>query len=105
MPSSSGGTLRGVERVGQLWDRALVRAVLSTVSVIVLVAGVIVYASSRNGVKVADVPGSALAAQPSQAKLYGPKIAMPKEALTVARRFIDGAVLRKDVAAAWAIST
>src|SRR5579871_2940925 len=100
MRSSSGGTLSTVERVGQLWDRAVVRAVLSTISVIVLVAGVIVYASSRNGVKVADVPGSAIAPLPNQAKLYGPKIALPKEALGVAQKFIDDAVLRKDVAGA-----
>ena len=81
------------------------RAVLSTISVIVLVAGVIVYASSRNSVKVADVPGSALAAPPNALELYGPKIALPKQALDTAKRFIDAAVLRKDVAAAWAIST
>lgn len=105
MPSNSDATLKRVERVGQLWDRALVRAVLSTVSVIVLVAGVIVYASSRNPVKVADVPGSALAAQPNAAKLYGPRIALPKQALDTAKRFINAAVLRKDVGAAWAIST
>jgi hypothetical protein len=94
-----------VERVGELWDRALVRAVLSTISVIVLVAGVIVYAESRNSVKVASTPGSALAAAPQAEKLYGPKIALPTRALDTAKRFIDAAVLRKDVAAAWAIST
>ena len=98
-------TLTRVERVGELWDRALVRAVFSTVSVIVLVAGVIVYASSRNPVKEATTPGSALAAPPNAEKLYGPKIAVPKQALTTARRFIDAAVLREDVAAAWPIST
>jgi hypothetical protein len=94
-----------VERVGQLWDRALVRAVFSTVAVIVLVAGVIVYASSRNSVKVATTPGPAIAPTPSAAKLYGPKIALPNQALATAKRFVDAAVLRKDVAAAWAIST
>jgi hypothetical protein len=94
-----------VERVGELWDRALVRAVFSTVAVIVLVGGVIVYASSRDGVKVADVPGSALAAQPNAEKLYGQKIALPKQVLTTARSFVDAAVLRQDVSAAWAIST
>jgi hypothetical protein len=94
-----------VERVVELWDRGLVRAVLSTVAVIVLVAGVIVYASSRNGVKVADTPGSALAAKPNAEKLYGPTITVPKQALSTAKRFVDAAVLRKDVAAAWAIST
>jgi hypothetical protein len=86
-----------VERVGQLWDRALVRAVFSAIAVIVLVAGVVVYASTRNSVKVADTPNAE--------QLYGPKIAMPKPALTTAKRFIDAAVLRKDVAAAWGIST
>jgi hypothetical protein len=88
-----------------MWDRAVIRSVLVTISVIVLVAGVVVYASSRNGVKVADAPGSALASQPNAEKLYGPKIAVPKRALATAKRFIDAAVLRKDVAAAWAIST
>lgn len=105
MPSNRGATLSRVERVGELWDRSLVRAVFSTIAVIVLVAGVVVYASSRNSVKVANTPGSALAAPPNAAKLYGPKIAMPKQALDTAKRFIDAAVLRKDVAAAWAIST
>lgn len=105
MRSNSGATLNRVERVGQLWDRALVRAVFSTVAVIVLVAGVIVYASTRDSVSVAHVPGSALAATPNAQRLYGPTIATPKRALDTAKRFIDAAVLRKDVSAAWAIST
>ena len=40
--------------MGQLWDRSLVRAVFTTVSVIVLLAGLVVYVSSRDGVRVAD---------------------------------------------------
>lgn len=81
------------------------RAVLSAIAVIVLVAGVVVYASTRNPVKVAATPGPAVAPPANAQKLYGPKIGMPKQALGTARRFVDAAVLRKDVAAAWAIST
>jgi hypothetical protein len=94
-----------VERVGQLWDRSLVRVVFTTVSVIVLLAGLVVYISSRDGVRAATTPGSALAATPSAAKLYGPEIKLPKQALATAQRFIQTAVLRADVAAAWKLTT
>ena len=98
-------TLSRVERVGQLWDRSLIRAVFTTVSVIVLIAGLVVFISSRNGAKVATVPGSALAPTKSAEQLYGPKIKMPESALHTAQRFIQTAVLRNDVAAAWALVT
>ena len=94
-----------MERVGQLWDRSVVRAVFTTVSVIVLIAGLVIFVSSRDGAKVADVPGSALATPPSAEKLYGEKITMPPAALKTAQKFIQTAVLRHDVAAAWALIT
>jgi hypothetical protein len=94
-----------VERVGQLWDRSLVRVVFTTVSVIVLLAGLVVYISSRDGAGVPSSPGSAIAATPSAAKLYGPEIKLPKQALATAQRFIQTAVLRADVAAAWPLTT
>jgi hypothetical protein len=94
-----------VERVGQLWDRSLVRTVFATVAGIVLVAGLVVFINSRNGVRVADVPGSALAPAQNATALYGKPIKMPPEAFATARRFVQTAVLRNDVAAAWNIVT
>jgi len=106
MPSNNrDATLTGVERVGKLWDRSLVRAVFTTISVIVLIAGFVVYVSSRNGVKLADSPGSPLASTPSQTALYGKPIAVPPKAVATARKFIQTAVLRTDVAAAWPLVT
>src|SRR6185312_7438006 len=75
-----------------MWDRSLVRAVFTTVSVIVLIAGLVVYGSSRDGAKVAE-------------QLYGPEIAAPKSALRTAQKFIQTAVQRNDVGAAWALVT
>lgn len=88
-----------------MWDRSLVRAVFTTVSVIVLVAGLVVFVSSRDGARVADVPGSALAQTKTPEQLYGPEIAIPKSALRIAQKFIQTAVLRNDVGAAWALVT
>jgi hypothetical protein len=94
-----------VERVGHLWDRSPVRAVFTTVAVIVLIAGLVVFISSRNGVKLASTPGNALASTPKASKLYGPQIKLPQEAVHTARRFIQTAVLRHDTAASWALVT
>ena len=88
-----------------MWDRSLVRAVFTTLAVIVLVAGLVVFVSSRDGAKVADVPGSALAQTKTPEQLYGPEIKMPKSALHTAQEFIQTAVLRHDVAAAWTLVT
>ena len=106
MPSNNrGATLKRVERVGKLWDRSLVRAVFTTVSVIVLIAGFVVYVSSRDGVKLASSPAPALAPTPNQTALYGKPITVPPQAVTTARKFIQTAVLRTDVAAAWTLVT
>lgn len=88
-----------------MWDRSLVRAVFTTLSVIVLVAGLVVYVSSRDGAKVAAGDGPAVAPTKSAEQLYGPEIAMPKSALRAAQKFIQTAVLRNDVGAAWALVT
>ena len=90
--------------MGQLWDRSLVRLVFTTVSVIVLIAGLVVFISSRNGAR-EGAPGSAIAATPSATKLYGAPIKLPPEAVHTARRFIQTAVLRHDPAASWALVT
>jgi hypothetical protein len=82
-----------------------VRAVFTTVSVIVLVAGLVVFVSSRDGAKVADGSGPAVAPTGSAEQLYGPKIKLPPAARTTAQRFIQTAVLRNDVAAAWRLVT
>lgn len=104
MRSSSRGTLTAVERVGHLWDRSPVRAVFTTVSVIVLVAGLVVFLTSRNGPS-AGAPGPAVASPTSATALYGKRIAMPPQAVATARKFIQTAVLRANVGAAWALTT
>jgi len=88
-----------------MWDRSLVRAVFTTVSVIVLIAGLVIFISSRDGAKVADVPGSALAQTKTAEQLYGPQIKVPPAAVRTAQKFIQTAVLRNDVASAWALVT
>ena len=88
-----------------MWDRSPVRAVFTTVSVIVLVAGLVVFVSSRDGAKVAEGSGPAVAQAKTPEQLYGPQIKMPKSALRTAQKFIQTAVLRHDVAASWALVT
>ena len=81
------------------------RAVFTTVSAIVLVAGLVVFISSRNGARVADVPGPAVSPAANATALYGKPIEVPARALATARRFIQTAVLRSDVAASWKLAT
>src|SRR5437764_283348 len=69
------------------------------------VAGLVVFLSSRDGAKVADGSGPAVAPTGSAEQLYGPKIKLPPAARTTAQRFIQTAVLRNDVAAAWRLVT
>jgi hypothetical protein len=88
-----------------MWDRSPVRAVFTTVSVIVLIAGLVVYVSSRDGARVAAGDGPAVAPTKSAEQLYGPEIKLPPEAVRTARRFIQTAVLRQDTAASWVLVT
>jgi hypothetical protein len=95
-----------VERVGQMWDRSLVRAVFSTIAAIVLVAGLVLFVESRHPASVASGPGGpAVASTPNATAQYGKRIKMPPAAVRTAQRFIQTAVLRKDVAASWALTT
>jgi hypothetical protein len=88
-----------------MWDRSLVRAVFTAVAVIVLIAGLVIFVSSRDGGKVAAGAGPAVAPTKTPEQLYGPEITMPKSALRTAQTFIQTAVLRHDVAASWALVT
>jgi hypothetical protein len=95
-----------VERVGQMWDRSLVRAVFSAIAVIVLVTGLVLYVESRHPASVASGPGGpAIAPPPNATAQYGKTIKMPQAAVRTAQKFIQTAVLRKDVAASWALTT
>jgi hypothetical protein len=95
-----------VERVGQMWDRSLVRAVFSAIAVIVLVTGLVLFVESRHPASVASGPGGpAIASPQSPTALYGQPIKLPRAAVHAAQRFIQTAVLRKDVAASWALTT
>jgi hypothetical protein len=91
-----------VERVGQMWDRSPARAVFSTLAVIVLITGLVVFISSRNDGRAADVPGPAVS---PTANSYGKPIKLPPQAVRTARMFIQTAVLRTDAEAAWKLTT
>lgn len=89
-----------------MWDRSLVRAVFSTIAVIVLVTGLVLFVESRHPASVASGQGGpALAAPPNATAQYGKQIPMPPQAVRTAQKFIQTAVLRKDVAASWALTT
>jgi hypothetical protein len=94
-----------VERVGQMWDRSLVRAVFSTIAAIVLVGGLVLFVESRHPASVASGGGPAIAPPPNATAQYGKPIKMPPAAVRTAQKFIQTAVLRKDVAASWALTT
>jgi hypothetical protein len=95
-----------VERVGQMWDRSLVRAVFSAIAVIVLVTGLVLFVESRHPASVASGPGGpAIASPQSPTALYGQPIKLPRAAVHAAQRFIQTAVLRQDVAASWDMAT
>jgi hypothetical protein len=94
-----------VERVGQMWDRSLVRAVFSAVAVIVLVTGLVLYVESRHPASVASGRGGPALHSTSNLAQYGKPIPMPPRAVRTAQKFIQTAVLRKDVAASWALVT
>jgi len=86
-----------------LWDRSAIRRTMYAASFLVLFLGLVVFLNNRNHSSAATgpvVPGS-----PSQLQLdYGSAIPFPKAAASTARSFILGAVLRKDLSAAWADS-
>ena len=95
-----------VERVGQMWDRSLVRAVFSTIAVIVLRdrprALRRVAASGERRERAGRARARADAERHAQ---YGKPDPLPPAAVRTAQKFIQTAVLRKDVAASWAITT
>jgi hypothetical protein len=86
-----------------LWDRSAIRRTMYATSFLVLFLGLVVFLNNRNHDAAATgpiVPGG-----PSQVQRdYGSPIPLPKAATSTARSFIMGAVLRKDLAAAWADS-
>jgi hypothetical protein len=89
-----------------MWDRSLVRAVFTTIAAIVLVAGLALFVESRHSASVASGPGGpAIAPPPNAAAQYGKLIKMPPAAVRTAQKFIQTAVLRKDVPASWALTT
>jgi hypothetical protein len=88
-----------------MWDRSLVRAVFTTIAVIVLVAGLVLYVESRHPASVASATGGPAVLSTSPSALYGKPILMPPSAVRAAQKFIQTAVLRRDVAASWALTT
>ena len=94
-----------VERVGQMWDRSPARAVFSAIAVIVLVTGLVLFVESRHSASVASGRGPAIATPQNATAQYGKPIKLPPAAVRTAQKFIQTAVLRKDVAASWALAT
>ena len=88
-----------------MWDRSLVRAVFSTVAVIVLVGGLVLFVESRHSDRVASGPGGPALRSNANLAQYGKPIKMPPAAVRTAQKFIQTAVLRKDLAASWALTT
>jgi hypothetical protein len=88
-----------------MWDRSLVRAVFSTIAVIVLVTGLVLFVESRHSATVAGATGGPAVQPTSQTALYGQPITMPPSAVRAAQKFIQTAVLRRDVAASWTLTT
>jgi hypothetical protein len=88
-----------------MWDRSLVRAVFTTIAVIVFVAGLVLFVESRHSGSVASATGGPAVQPTSQTALYGQPITMPPNAVRTAQKFIQTAVLRRDVAASWALTT
>jgi hypothetical protein len=88
-----------------MWDRSVVRAVFSTLAVIVLVTGLVLFVESRHPASVASATGGPAVYTASQTALYGKPIPLPPKAVRTAQKFIQTAVLRKDVAASWALTT
>jgi hypothetical protein len=86
-----------------MWDRSLVRAVLSTIAVIVLVGGLVLFVESRHSDRVASGPGGPALRSNANPAQYGKPIKVPPQAVRTAQKFIQTAVLRKDVAASWAL--
>jgi hypothetical protein len=95
------GTIVTVNRVLSLWDRTAVRRAGYAIAAIVFFAGTVAYLNVRSEDSAAPakvVPGT-------DAQKYGAKIPLPKDAVGVGKKFIDDAVLRKDLADGWALST
>ena len=95
------GTIVTVNRVLSLWDRTAVRRAGYVIAAIVFFAGTVAYLNVRSEDSAAPakvVPGT-------DDQKYGAKIPLPKDAVGVGKKFIDDAVLRKDLADGWALST
>ena len=95
------GTIVTVNRVLSLWDRTAVRRAGYVIAAVVFFAGTVAYLNVRSedsAAPVKVVPGT-------DVQQYGAKIPLPKDAVDVGKKFIDDAVLRKDLADGWAIST
>lgn len=95
------GTIVTVNRVLSFWDRTAVRRIGYVLAAVVFFAGTVAYLNVRsegNDSSAKIVPGS-------NDQKYGAKIPVPKDAVTTGKQFIHDAVLRKNLANGWAIST
>ena len=68
--------------------------------------GLVLFVESRHPASEASGPGGpAVAPSANATAQYGKPIPMPPDALRTAQKFVQTAVLRKDAAASWAITT
>jgi len=95
------GTIVTVNRVLSLWDRAAVRRVGYVLAAVVFFAGTVAYLNDRS--EGTGAPAKLVTGGGGQD--LGAKIPVPKEAVTTGKQFIHDAVLRKNLADGWAIST
>ena len=96
-----------IQRIESTFEPRGRRLLLIVVSVAVLIGGIAISATRGEG---DAAPSQAAPKQlPTQAEIeaerFGAEITPPKEALVNARSFVNGAVLRTDLAAAWPLTT
>ena len=100
---SAVSTLRRMEWLDTLWECTPLRRAVYGLSAFVLfvVVAALNARSSSSAQHLPTVPGSPARDQ----ALYGAKIPLPKEEKAVVQQFVQGAVLRRDLAGAWAVSS
>jgi hypothetical protein len=86
-----------------VFDHSSARRGLIALSWLVLLVGVVAFLNHRSSSEAQPPPGPA--AVTSTPGNYGPRIPVPKQALSVARTFLRDGVLRRDLAAAWTLTT
>jgi hypothetical protein len=89
-------------RVSSLWDRPPVRWAFTTVALVVLGIGAVVYWNSRDpNLKIANPPPAGNPYQSGTPASYGPKIPFPHAVKSELQRFVKDGILRQNPAATY----